>query len=146
MRAEGGRISRLTHIAATSRSERPRKNTPEDPAPPEADAIPPKRKGGGGGVQAWGPEGPLPAALADGVKTQPETDGGARPSVGGATRAPDVGRARTCEESTGATSFVAGAGVAAVGAPTASEAGAGADGVVGAPPVATAETAVGSDP
>jgi len=53
MRAEGGRTRRLTHIAATSRTAKPRKGTPEELPPAEAVAVPPKKwKNGTGGIES----------------------------------------------------------------------------------------------
>ena len=43
MRAEGGRTRRLTHIAATSKTAKPRKRTPEELPPADAAAVPPKK-------------------------------------------------------------------------------------------------------
>ena len=65
MRAEGGRTRRLTHIAATSRTAKPRKRTPEELPPAEAAALPPtkKWKKGTGGMESLVPE-DAPAARA----------------------------------------------------------------------------------
>jgi len=79
MRAEGGRTRRLTHIAATSSTAKPRKRTPEELPPAEAAALPPKKwKKGTGGMESFAPDdAPAPRGLtaADGGDQDAGDDG-----------------------------------------------------------------------
>jgi hypothetical protein len=106
MRAERGRTRRLTHIAATSKTAKPRKRTPEGLPPADAAAVPPKKwKNGTGGIESLVADDdarPLRMLAGEGVgdaRDAGDSDEGVSDEAGaaGIERGSDAARACVCD-------------------------------------------------